>query len=256
MSASTIYPVRRKILPTDSKYTRGVVAVAAGSPKHPGAAILTVGGARRGNAGYVQFLSRDRRLSDLVINRFPDVVPVESLEERRVDALVLGPGLGTIESPPEGLPLLLDGESITLIKERGFLGRHPITAITPHEGELRHCGLEVRTPLNQDERKKIAHQIAHDHGVIVVLKGHKSVIASPDGEIFVDEIGEAELATAGSGDILAGLIGSFLVNAKDINVAMDLVCQAVTLHSQAGRSSAERFTSVTALEILDSLAHV
>ena len=92
--------------------------------------------------------------------------------------------------------------------------------------------------------------------MIVVLKGNKTVIASPEGEIFVDEIGGPELATAGSGDILAGLIGSFLVSAKDIGGAMDLACRAVTLHSHAGRFAAERFTSVTALEILDSLAHV
>jgi NAD(P)H-hydrate epimerase len=152
--------------------------------------------------------------------------------------------------------LILDGESISLILERGFIGRHPISVITPHEGELRHCGLDLQTPLSADARKKVAHQIAHDREVIVVLKGNKTVIASPEGEIFVDEIGGPELATAGSGDILAGLIGSFLVSAKDMSGAMDLVCRAVTLHSHVGRFAAERFTSVTALEILDSLAHV
>jgi hydroxyethylthiazole kinase-like uncharacterized protein yjeF len=251
--------MRRTLSPTDNKYSRGVVAVAAGSTKYPGAAILTVGGARRGNAGYVKYLSQDRRISDLVINRFPDVVTFESFQSStafRVDALVIGPGLSTVETPPEGIPLILDGESISLILERGFIGRHPISVITPHEGELRHCGLDLQTPLSTDERKKVAHQIAHDREVIVVLKGNKTVIASPEGEIFVDEIGGPELATAGSGDILAGLIGSFLVSAKDMSGAMDLVCRAVTLHSHAGRFAAERFTSVTALEILDSLAHV
>ncbi len=248
--------MRRKLDSTDNKYSRGVVAIAAGSPTYPGAAVLTVGGARRGNAGYVKFLSRDRRLSDFVINRFPDVVPIDSLSGSRFDALVLGPGLSTIETLPERVPLVLDGESITLINDRGFTGKHPITVITPHEGELRHCRVEVQGPLNHDARKKIAHQIAHDRDLIVVLKGHQTVIANPDGEIFIDEVGGPELATAGSGDILAGLIGSFLVKAGDINGAMDLVCQAVTLHSHAGKFAAERFTSVTALEILDSLAHV
>ena len=248
--------MRRKLDLNDNKYSRGVVAVAAGSKKYPGAAILTVGGARRGSAGYVKFLSGDSRLIDLVINRFPDVVPIDSIATSRVDALVMGPGSSELVTPIDGLPLVLDGERISLVLERGFTGRHPTTVITPHEGELRHCGIEVALPLSQDDRKRIAHQLAHDLEVIVILKGHRTVIASPDGEIFIDDVGGPELATAGSGDILAGLIGSFFVDAKDISSAMDLACRAVTLHSQAGRFASERFTSVTALEILDSLAHI
>lgn len=248
--------MRRKLDHNDNKYSRGVVAVAAGSKEYPGAAILAVGGARRGNAGYVKFLSRDPRIVDLVIGRFPDVVPIDSLSATRVDSLVMGPGSRELVTPTDGMPLVLDGESISLALERGFIGRHPITVITPHEGELRHCGIEVETPLSPDERKRIAHQTAHDLEVIVVLKGHQTVVASPEGEVFIDDVGGPELATAGSGDILAGLLGSFFVDAKDMSSAMDLACRAVTLHSHAGRFASERFTSVTALEILDSLAHL
>lgn len=248
--------LRRTLLTTDNKYSRGVVGVAAGSERFPGAALLTVGGARRGNAGYVKFASPERSIRELVINHYPDVVPQENLDASPIDSIVVGSGLATLAKIPEGAPLVLDGESIHMALQPGFSGRHPITVITPHEGELRHCGIHVRTPLNQDERRKMAHQIAVEHSLIIVLKGHRTIIASPDGELSVDEIGGPELATAGSGDILAGLIGSFLVHAKEINSAMDHVFRAVTLHSHVGRFAKERFTSVTALEILDSLAHV
>jgi len=102
---------RRKLSPVDNKYTRGVVAVCAGSKKYPGAAILAVGGARRGNAGYVKFLSSNSALISLVISEFPDVVPISSLTKERVDSLVVGPGASTLASIPD-LPLVLDGAAI------------------------------------------------------------------------------------------------------------------------------------------------
>lgn len=248
--------MRRTLSPHDQKYSRGVVAVAAGTDEYPGSALLAVGGARCGNAGYVKFLSDNRRLHDLVVARFPDVVPLSTLKESVVDALVVGSGGAHLDPIPEHLPLVLDGSSIRLAFAGGFTGGHPVTVITPHEGELRFCGVEESTPLTDDRRKVIAHKLATENDVIVVLKGHHTLIASPDGEIFVDEIGGPELATAGSGDILAGLIGSMLASLKGGGIAFDLVCRAVTLHSQAGRYAAEQFTSVSALEILDGLRHV
>ena len=248
--------MRRVLQIGDNKYSRGVVAIAAGSDRYPGAAVLTVGGARRGNAGFVKFLSQSQRLQDLVIAKYPDVVPVESLEGTRVDALVVGPGLGSVKKIPEDIPLVLDGESIQFIREEGFSASHPMTVITPHEGELRFCGVEVATPLSKDERKNFALQIARDFDLIVVLKGHHTIVASPDGETFIDEIGGPELATAGSGDVLAGLIGSMLVSHKEGGSALDLVSRAVTLHSRAGANARERLTTVTALDVLDSLALV
>ena len=248
--------MRRALVDTDNKYSRGVVAIAAGSDRYPGAAILATAGARLGGAGYVKYLSQDQRLQDLVVTRFPDVVPIETLDGSRIDALVVGPGMGTVKSLPEGIPLVLDGEAIQLAFEEGFTGRHPVTVITPHEGELRFCGVEAKTPLNEDERERIARQIAVEKNLIVVLKGHGTVIASDDGEIFIDEIGGAELATAGSGDILAGLIGSLLASLTNGGSAFDLVRRAVTLHSKAGRLASERYKVVTALEIVEALQEV
>jgi hydroxyethylthiazole kinase-like uncharacterized protein yjeF len=250
--------MRRSLQPKDNKYSRGVIAVAAGSDQYPGAAILTVGGARRGNAGYVKYFSKSERLQDLVITSFPDVVPIDQLHGARLDALVIGPGAASIsrEEIPARIPIVLDGEAISIMKETGFISDHPITVITPHEGELRFCGVEISHQLSNENRERIGLEIAREFGVIVVLKGNQTVIAVPEGEVFVDEVGGPELATAGSGDILAGLIGSMLVSLKEGGSAFDLVARAVTLHSRAGAEAKSRLTSVTATDLLEYLARV
>ena len=245
--------LRRKLNKTDNKYSRGVVAVTAGSNKFPGAAILTVGGARRGNAGYVKFLTSSSRLADLVIAKFPDCVPITSLKNERVDVLVAGPGGSKVNTIPRDIPLVLDGEMIKFVKSKDFKKRSAYSVITPHEGELRFLDKKYSEQIKKLARREIAEDIANKYGVIVVLKGNQTIIAGP-GKSKVDSIGGAELATAGSGDVLAGLIGSILAsNSAD---PFELVCNAVELHSRAGRYAAAKFKSVSALEIMDSLAFV
>jgi hydroxyethylthiazole kinase-like uncharacterized protein yjeF len=238
---------RRKLSPTDNKYTRGVVAVCAGSKKYPGAAILAVGGARRGNAGYVKYLSTNASLISQVISKFPDVVPISSLKTERVDSLLVGPGASTLTAIPD-LPLVLDGEAIAKVKT--FKSRKSITVITPHEGELKHLGAKF-----EGSREEIARTIAAKFSLIVVLKGNRTIVADSNRS-YVDRIGGPELASAGTGDVLAGLIASFLTAAKNGDDAFDLVCAAVSLHSNAGRQAARKFTSVTALEVLEELRNV
>ncbi|MBM3656134.1 MAG: NAD(P)H-hydrate dehydratase [Actinobacteria bacterium] len=238
---------RRKLSPADNKYARGVVVVCAGSKKYPGASLLAVGGARRGNAGYVKYLSGNASLLTQVISKFPDVVPISSLSEERVDSLLVGPGGSTLASFPD-IPLVLDGAAISKVKS--LKKRSSVTVITPHEGELKYLGIE-----SSGSREEIARAIAREFGVIVVLKG-KGTIVTDSERIFVDRIGGPELATAGTGDVLAGLIASFLVNVKDGGKAFDLVCDAVSLHSRAGRQAAKKFTSVTAVEVLEELGKV
>ncbi|MFM8205578.1 MAG: NAD(P)H-hydrate dehydratase [Actinomycetales bacterium] len=245
--------LRRKLNKTDNKYSRGVVAVAAGSNKFPGAAILTVGGARRGNAGYVKFLTSSSRLTDLVIAKFPDCVPIASLKNERVDVLVAGSGGSKVNTIPRDIPVVLDGEMIKFVKNKDFKKRSAYSVITPHEGELRFLDKKYSEQIKKLARREIAEDIANKYGVIVVLKGNQTIIAGP-GKSKVDSIGGAELATAGSGDVLAGLIGSILAsNSAD---PFELVCNAVELHSRAGRYAAAKFKSVSALEIMDSLAFV
>lgn len=237
---------RRKLSPTDNKYSRGVVAVCAGSNRFPGAALLAVGGARRGNAGYVKFLSEDRSLTTQVVSKYPDVVPVSNLNNERVDSLLVGPGESDLSVIPD-IPLVLDGAAISKVKH---LKKKSVTVITPHEGELRHLGMEP-----EGTRRDLATEIARRFGVIVVLKGAGTIIADAENQ-FLDEVGGPELATAGTGDVLAGLIASMLVSIKSGQDAFGLVCDAVSLHSKAGALAAKKFTSVTAMEVLEELRNV
>ena len=81
---------RRPLQKYDHKYGRGVVAIIAGSKSYPGAALLTVGGARRGGAGYIKFLNSHQSITNLVINQFPDVAPISSIANMKLDAIVVG----------------------------------------------------------------------------------------------------------------------------------------------------------------------
>ena len=241
MSAS----LRRPLLSSDHKYSRGVVGVVAGSEKYPGAAVLTVGGARHGGSGYVKFLDNDHFVTSLVLQRFPDVVPIPRIDGERIDALVVGPGGADLNEIPDSIPVVLDSGALGRARSK----RNGVTVITPHEGELEELGYSL------GDRKETAEKIARDLNLIVVLKGNRSLIAAPDCETLVDEIGGPELATAGTGDILAGLIGSMLASWKPTTLkqSQQVVARAVELHSRAGALAAKRFTSVTALEVMESL---
>ena len=241
MSAS----LRRPLTSTDHKYSRGVVGVVAGSAKYPGAAVLTVGGARYGGSGYVKFLDTDHFVTSLVLQRFPDVVPISRIDGERIDALVVGPGGAELTDIPDSIPVVFDSGALARARSK----RNGVTVITPHEGELEALGYSL------GDRKETAEKIARDLNLIVVLKGNRSLIAAPDCETLVDEIGGPELATAGTGDILAGLIGSMLASWKPTTLkqSQQVVARAVELHSRAGALAAKRFTSVTALEVMESL---
>lgn len=259
---------RKPLTATVNKYKRGVVAVVAGSDRYPGAAILTVGGARRGGAGYVKYFSKSSWLRQEIAAKFPDVVPIKSISEEKIDALVVGPGAVTLRKLPEINQIVLDGAAMKLanvlakVSENWLAKRKPsnpqcsqILVVTPHEGELKFLG--YNQPKSTKEREQIARKIARELGVIVVLKGNKTLIAAPSGKFIVDSIGGPELATAGSGDVLAGLIGAFLASWQPKNHidAQKVVAAAVKLHSMAGKHAAKRLKSVVATDLLESLAH-
>jgi hydroxyethylthiazole kinase-like uncharacterized protein yjeF len=238
----------------DHKYSRGVVAIIAGSRLYPGAGVLTVGGARLGGAGYVKFLDSNTRVTDLVLNAFPDVVPIKTLTNQKVDALVVGPGSTTVRTLPDSIPVVLDSGALSLARSsRGKRSADQIIVVTPHEGELKSLGYSIVS----GERKKTAEQIADELNVICVLKGHRTVIAAPGRPAIVNTNGGPELATAGSGDILAGLIGAFLASwkLKNFSEAQKVIRDAVHLHSAAGAHAAHRKKTVVATDILESLSY-
>ena len=230
---------------TSNKYNRGVVGVVAGSDQYPGAAVLCVGGARRGGAGYVKYLRQSELTTSLVLTHFPDVVAVPSTESP-ADAWVVGSGIPSAMHIPENGSLVLDAGALLHVPQQ----RDRLIVVTPHEGEATAMGFAVG-----EDRGATAAAMAQALDVIVVLKGYRTCIAAPDGTVIQDEIAGAELSTAGTGDILAGLIGSMLAawRPQTHSAAHSVVANAVALHGIAGQLARQQVAPVTALDVLEAL---
>ncbi|MDS1269917.1 NAD(P)H-hydrate dehydratase [Lipingzhangella sp. LS1_29] len=220
-------------LPTEThKYRRGVVGIAAGSDRYPGAAVLCVGGALRvGGAGMVRYSGAAavgaevlRRWPETVVTAESDTADIPSTASTRVDAWVLGSGRGTDQNAAaewrtvlaSERPVVLDADGLTL------LSRHPQwvrnrtapTVLTPHAGEL--ARLLPGTERTDVEARRLAHvrRAADELGCTVLLKGSTTVVAEPGHAPIVNPTGTPLLATAGSGDVLAGMIGSLLASGQ------------------------------------------
>jgi hydroxyethylthiazole kinase-like uncharacterized protein yjeF len=242
--------------PHDDKYTRGVLGVCAGSFRYPGAGELAVGGALAGPAGYIRYAgtaSRHIRYS------YPEVVTKDRVADAgRVTAWVAGPGMGT-DSVAESqlhsamaapVPLCLDADALTLVAEDNSIleNREAPSVITPHDREFSR--LAGRAPGH--DRIGDALELAIRLDCVVLLKGYRTVIASPNGNIFINPTGDPALATAGSGDVLAGLLGAML--AAGVPTERAAVCSAF-FHGLAGRAAAEH-GPVTASSIAKALPGV
>lgn len=249
------------------KYRRGVVGVVAGSDRYPGAALLAVAGARRSGAGMVCFRSGAGAagvgdpVCAAVVDHAPDVV---LLADRAVDARCVGPGLGSgpvatdlvLAALADPAPLVLDAAALdvvgTLAGRTGLAQRVAaghVTVLTPHAGEFARLGLDpAGGPL------LAARRAAAQLGAVLVLKGPGTVVATPHGPAYVDPFGSAALATAGSGDVLTGLLGGMLaaaarVDSLDAASASLVAARAVGLHGLAGRLAAAAGGPVTAVDI-------
>jgi ADP-dependent NAD(P)H-hydrate dehydratase / NAD(P)H-hydrate epimerase len=236
-----------------NKYSHGVVAIIAGSDKYPGAAVLCVGGARRGGAGYIQYVALSRIATELVLHQYPDVVPLAKAREFKGDSIVIGSGAPKLPRGftfPDSRYLVLDSDAMALAANSNTA----FTVITPHEGEAEKLGF----PIKNGDRRGTALAIAKHFHVIVVLKGHNSVIASPDGTVIVDKSGGSELATAGTGDVLAGLIGSMLSSWAPSNLkeCIQVVAKAVAVHGLAGKYASKSLAPITATDLLEALPKV
>jgi hydroxyethylthiazole kinase-like uncharacterized protein yjeF len=190
--------------PAAQKYTRGVVGVRAGSEQYPGAGVLCVSGASTGLSGMVRYLGG---AADLVRARHPEVV----VGEGRVQAWVIGSGGGSdaeqalADALSDGVPVVVDADGLTHVT--GPLGVPAL--LTPHAGELaRMVGVE-RSEV-EARQLHFARQAAETFQAVVLLKGRHTLVAKPTGEVRATTVGPAWLATAGAGDVLAGLCGSLL----------------------------------------------
>ncbi|MFG3082999.1 NAD(P)H-hydrate dehydratase [Streptomyces parvulus] len=222
------------------KYRRGVVGVAAGSARYPGAAVLAVAGALRGGAGAVRYVGP---AGDAVIARFPETLVSERGPRRagRVQAWVVGPGAGddagtVAEVLAAEVPVLIDADGLRLADRDAVRARTAATLMTPHAGEAAAL-LGVAREEVEGARLASARELAARYGATVLLKGSTTVVAGADGgPVRVNPTGTSWLATAGSGDVLSGLAGSLLASGLS---ALDAGSAAAYLHGLAGRFAAD-----------------
>ena len=228
--------------PSDNKYTRGVVGIATGSAKYPGAAVLSTRGALAGPAGLVRYAGS---AADAVRTHAPTVIATERVVDAgRVQAWVCGSGLGTDERAHAELrtvlgapvPVCLDADALTMLAGARMTDwlrqRDAPTVLTPHDGEFQR--LAGGPP--GDDRVGAALHLADELSAVVLLKGDRTIVATPDGRAYVNPTGTPVLATGGTGDVLAGLLGSLLAAGLPAERA---AIAAAYAHGQAGRLAAE-----------------
>jgi ADP-dependent NAD(P)H-hydrate dehydratase / NAD(P)H-hydrate epimerase len=224
----------------DDKYTRGVVGVVAGSKQFPGAAVLCTGAAVHSGAGMVRYAGT---AADVVRNRWPEVVVHEDVAASgQVQAWVVGPGIGTDDEASESLsrvlysdvPVLVDADGLTLLSSEWFDGvthdRAYPTVLTPHDREFERLFGKIG-----DDRLGAARRAAAESGAIVLLKGNSTIVATPDGMAYANRTGTPWLGTAGTGDVLSGLIGAFLAEGVDAPLA---AAAGAFVHGVAGQIAA------------------
>ncbi|MHA5052767.1 NAD(P)H-hydrate dehydratase [Streptomyces sp. SD15] len=222
------------------KYRRGVVGIAAGSARYPGAAVLAVAGALRGGAGAVRYVGP---AGDAVISRFPETLVSEKGPKHagRVQAWVVGPGAGddastVAEVLGADVPVLVDADGLRLADMGAVRARTAPTLMTPHAGEAAAL-LGVSREEVEGARLAAVRELAGRYGATVLLKGSTTLVGdSGGGAVRVNPTGTAWLATAGSGDVLSGLAGSLLAAGLS---AVDAGSVAAYLHGLAGRFAAD-----------------
>jgi len=250
-------PALKKRDPDGHKGSFGKVLIIGGSTGYCGAITLAAESAQRSGAGYV-YLATPSPMVSQIFSLVPEAVLLpqgvsnylgtEHLSKlleisARADALVLGSGLST---QPESIrlareliasieaPLVIDGDGLTALAGRDELSRnrtHP-TFLTPHPKEMARL---LGSSLNEVSKRRIdtALEAADRYGAMLVLKGAHSIIAHPNGKIWINLTGNSGMGTAGSGDVLAGLLGALAASNPNLS-PIDILRLAVYLHGLAG----------------------
>ena len=228
-----------------NKYTRGHVVVYGGYPM-TGAARLVARTAARAGAGMVTIGTQTSALDSYLASVESILVkPADDARQwgellTKANAAVVGPGAGVgeltksvaIESLRRGVPTVLDADGLT-----SFVGSvdglakaaHAQLVMTPHEGEF------SRLFESEGDREARASAAAKRTGGVMVLKGNQTVLAAPDDRVVINDNAPPTLATAGSGDVLAGLIASLLARGMP---AFDAACAGVWVHGEAANRAA------------------
>jgi ADP-dependent NAD(P)H-hydrate dehydratase / NAD(P)H-hydrate epimerase len=254
-------------LASTHKGTYGHVAMIAGSPGRSGAAVMSARGAIRTGAGLVSVMT-DAETAKLV-----HAGSVESMTYSGDDlgaflqnktAVLIGPGLADDDASYDHVRAILDAVELPTIIDASALNAFAARAaelnprklprvITPHPGELARL-LDTDTKSINADRIASAREAARVTNCVVVLKGHQTLVAEPDGHVYVNPTGNPGMATGGMGDVLAGMIAALLARDTD---PLDAACAAVYLHGLAGDLLEDEFgdTGLSAMDLADRIPH-
>jgi hydroxyethylthiazole kinase-like uncharacterized protein yjeF len=235
--------------PNDDKYTQGVTGILAGSATYPGAAVLCTGAAVAATSGMVRYAGS---AAQQVLSEWPEVIASPNFESAgRVQAWAVGPGLGTDEAGAAALwsaldtdlPVIIDADGLTILAGHPEIvtKRKAPTVLTPHAGEFARLASGARWPATSDQAPSLHDRVgatrtlAAKFNATVLLKGNVTVIADPDGSVYLNPAGQAWAATAGSGDVLSGMIGALLAAGLP---AGEAAATAAFVHARAANLSA------------------
>jgi len=224
------------------KYTRGHTVIVGGYPMTGAARLSALAAARIGSGlttllvPQVAFPIYASALTSIVVKPFDDAVTFNQLiEDARITSFLIGPGAGvndetrahTLQLLATNHPIVLDADAITVLQgDTDLLSQylHANCILTPHEGEFK------RLFRLTENRVLSAQQAAASCGAIIVLKGSRTVIASPNGQTIINENAPPTLATGVAGDVLAGMIAGLMAQGMS---ATDSACAAVWMHGKA-----------------------
>jgi hydroxyethylthiazole kinase-like uncharacterized protein yjeF len=219
----------------DDKYSRGVLGMATGSERYPGAAVLGVDAAVRAGAGMVRYVGPDA-VAHLVLQRRPEIVRGIG----RVQAWLIGSGIDGEDPGDEraadfrhaladGVPVVIDAGALAAATGR----LDGLAVLTPHAGELRRLlaarGTDVAADELASDRERWARRAAEDTGAVVLLKGSRTLVAEPGGRLIRLPEATPWLSTAGTGDVLAGIVGTLVAASADrLDSSIELAEAAAT----------------------------
>ena len=228
------------------KHDRGRLVVVSGGASHTGAARLAARAGLRVGAGLVTMLSppgavlvNAAHLEAVMLRAFANPAALAEACET-ASAVIIGPAAGVGEGTCANLrallagqaPLVLDADALTSFADDPaalFAHLRPLDVLTPHEGEFER----LFPGLLAEGRKAAARKAAARSGAVVLLKGPRTLIATPQGATVENRNASPFLATAGSGDVLAGIIGGLIAQGM---ASFDAACAAAWLHGEAARS--------------------
>ncbi|MDJ0658753.1 MAG: NAD(P)H-hydrate dehydratase [Crocosphaera sp.] len=244
------------------KYQQGHLLLIAGSRRYAGASILSGHGAKASGVGMLS-VAVPESLKSLLVGHIPDglIIDCPELEKGAVallpplatdfdsyDIIACGPGLTTeatdvvtrvLEAP---CPIILDADALNILAQlgtvKGLSQRQNATVLTPHLGEFKRLFPDIHHP--EKDRITAARRAAEQTGAIILLKGARTIIANPQGKVWIIPDSTPALARGGSGDVLTGLMGGLLAQNKRVNHPIDaMVATAAWWHAQAAMLAAK-----------------